>query len=107
VTARTLIHLPKSVRRGDLVQIRVTLAHPMETGYRSDAEGRRLPRDIVRRFECRYDGELVFAADLYPAIAANPYLAFSCVATETGTLSFSWRGDNGFAHTEAVTLEVT
>jgi sulfur-oxidizing protein SoxZ len=106
MSTRTLIHLPKSARRGDLVEIRVTLAHPMETGYRNDAEGRRLPRDLVRRFECHYDGELVFAADLFPAIAANPYLAFSCVATETGTLSFRWRGDNGFAHTESVKLEV-
>jgi len=107
MSTRTLIHLPKSARRGDVVEIRVTLAHPMETGYRNDAEGRRLPRNIVRRFECRYDDGLVFAADLFPAIAANPYLAFSCVATETGTLSFSWRGDHGFAHTESVTLEVT
>ncbi len=107
MSARMPIHLTKSARRGDLVQIRVTLAHPMETGCRNDAEGRRLPRDIVRRVECRYDGELVFAADLHPAIAANPYLAFNCIAMETGTLGFSRRGDNGFAHTESVTLEVT
>jgi sulfur-oxidizing protein SoxZ len=49
----------------------------MESGFRVGAEGRRLPRDIVRRFECQLDGELVFAADLFPAIAANPYLEFS------------------------------
>jgi hypothetical protein len=57
--------------------------------WRNDAEGRRLRRDIVHRFECHYDGALVFAADLYPAIAANPYLAFSVAAVASGTLSFS------------------
>ena len=44
--------------------------------------GQVLPRDIIRRFSCRYDGELVFSAELFPAIAANPYLAFQTVATE-------------------------
>ena len=63
----------------------------METGYRVDADGRVLPRDIVRRFECRYDGELVFGADLFPAIAANPYLAFSALAVDSGTLVFLGR----------------
>lgn len=105
--ARTLITVPASVRRGDVVEIRTLIAHPMETGVRSDAEGRIVPRDILTRFECRYDGELVFAADLYPAISANPYLAFPLAATASGTLEFRWVGDNGYAHSETRTLTVT
>ena len=72
----------------------------METGFRVDSEGRVLPRDIVRRFECRLDAELVFATELHPAIAANPYLAFWLRAEGPGTLSFEWLGDWGFAHRE-------
>jgi hypothetical protein len=53
----------------------------METGYRPGSDGKRLPRDIIQRFSCRYDGDTVFAADLYPAISANPFLAFHTVAT--------------------------
>ena len=64
----------------------------METGFRADAEGKVLPRDIIRRFTCRYNGELVFSAELFPAVAANPYLAFRRVATESGTLSFDLGG---------------
>jgi sulfur-oxidizing protein SoxZ len=100
MATRALIHLPASIRRGDIIEIRTTLGHPMENGFRADAEGRVLPRDIVTRFECRLDAELVFAADLYPAIAANPYLAFSLRAERAGTLLFSWEGDRGFKHTE-------
>lgn len=106
MAARTLVHVPRSARRGEVIEIRVTIGHPMETGYRTGADGVRLPRDIIRRFTCRYDGETVFAAELYPAIAANPYLAFFTVATQSGTLEFTWEGDNGFAHTERVPLEV-
>jgi sulfur-oxidizing protein SoxZ len=56
--------------------------------------------------ECRLDGELVFAADLHPAIAANPYLAFHLRATASGTLTFSWAGDRGFTHSETRRLTV-
>jgi len=107
MAARTLISIPKTARLGEVIAVRVTIQHPMESGYRPDAMGRRLPRDIVRRFTCHYDGELVFAADLFPAIAANPYLAFHTVATQTGTLELRWSGDNGFSHTERVALTVT
>jgi sulfur-oxidizing protein SoxZ len=49
----------------------------------------------------------VFSADLYPAIAANPYLGFNLRAEASGTLTFQWEGDNGFAQTETATITVT
>ncbi len=104
--ARVLIVLPAQARRGEVVDIRVTIAHPMETGYRPGADGKPLPRDIVRRLACRYDGAVVFEAELHPAISANPYLAFSTVATVTGPLEFSWEGDHGFAQVERRVLTV-
>ncbi|MEO6407211.1 MAG: thiosulfate oxidation carrier complex protein SoxZ [Burkholderiaceae bacterium] len=105
--ARALLTVPKTARRGEVIEIRALIAHPMETGYRPGAEGQILPRDLIRRFVCRYDGEVVFSADLYAAIAANPYLAFTTVATTSGTLEFQWEGDNGFAQTERVQITVT
>ncbi len=105
--ARTLIQVPPTARRGDVVEVRTLIAHTMETGYRAGSDGRTLPRDIIRRFSCRFNDELVFSADLYPAIAANPYIAFALRATVSGKLTFSWEGDNGLAQTESATLTVT
>ena len=105
--ARTLITSPKTARRGEVVEIRTLIAHPMESGFRVDAEGKVRPRDIIRRFSCRYNGELVFRAELFSAVAANPYIAFSTIAQESGSLSFTWEGDNGFAQTETVAIAVT
>jgi len=105
--ARTLIHAPTTARRGEVIEIRTLIAHPMETGFRPGPDGKLLPRDIVRRFTCRYDHELVFSAELYSAVAANPYIAFHTVATASGTLVFSWEGDNGFVQTEAHAITVT
>ena len=104
--ARALINVPAQARRGEIIEIKTLIAHPMETGYRPGPNGRMLPRDIIRRFVCNYDGEEIFSADLYPATAANPFIAFSTVATATGTLTFTWTGDNGFSQTETVTITV-
>ena len=105
--ARTLIQVPATARRGEVIALRATIAHPMETGYRPGADGRVLPRDIIRRFTCRYNGEVVFAAELAPAISANPYLAFHLLAGDSGTLEFEWQGDNGFAQVERMAITVT
>jgi sulfur-oxidizing protein SoxZ len=105
--ARTLLTVPPSAKKGEIVEIKLLIAHPMETGYRPDESGQILLRNIIRRFACRYNGELVFSAELFPAISANPYLAFFVRATETAPLTFTWEGDNGFAQTETAMLNVT
>lgn len=105
--ARVLINLPKTAKAGAVIEIKTLLAHPMETGFRPGPEGRILPRNIVTEFVCRYGDAEVFRAALFPASAANPYLTFTTIATESGTLTFTWRGDNGFEQTETATLTVT
>jgi sulfur-oxidizing protein SoxZ len=104
--ASALIKVPSSARRGQVIQIKVLISHVMETGYRHDAMGAVIPRDILRRFVCSYNSEEVFRVEMHPAIAANPYFAFNTVATESGTLVFTWSGDNGFAATESARITV-
>lgn len=105
--ARALISSPKTAKKGEVVEIKTLISHVMETGYRPGADGRIAPRDILRRFTCRYNNEEVFSADLYPAVAANPFISFTTVAVASGTLSFTWTGDNGFSQTETVAITVT
>lgn len=106
MATRAVIIIPAAIRAGEPFEVRATVAHAMETGYRASDDGARLPRDLVRRFECRLDGELVFAADLFAAISANPYVAFWMQAAKAGELSFIWRGDSGFEHSETRLLKL-
>lgn len=105
--ALSLINAPARAARGQVFEIRASIAHGMESGQRADSEGRLLARDIIRRVECNYGGELVFAADLFAAIAANPYLAFHTVAVASGPIAVRWLGDNGFDHSASVNIDVT
>ncbi len=104
--ARALVNAPAAARAGEVIEIRTLITHPMETGFRPDANGKTVARDIIRRFTCRYDGELVFSADLFSAVSANPFIAFHTVAVKSGTLTCTWEGDNGFSQSESVTISV-
>jgi sulfur-oxidizing protein SoxZ len=104
--ARTLITAPTTARKGEVIELRTLIGHVMETGFRPDANGSIKPRDLITHFRCRYNGELVFSAELYPAVAANPYLVFTTVATESGTLEFRWTGDNGFSASQSAAIKV-
>jgi sulfur-oxidizing protein SoxZ len=106
VTVRVLIHLPATARRGEVIEIKSLISHPMESGYRVGTNGVLIPRDIITLFTCTYSGQEIFRAELSPAIAANPFIAFFTIATESGTLIFNWSGDNGFSATETAALAV-
>lgn len=89
------LRLPAQVKAGDIIEIRTLITHAMETGQRRTAEGQEIPRDIIKRFEVRFEGELIFAMDLAPAIAANPYIAFPFRAERPGRFEMVWTNDAG------------
>ncbi len=104
--ARALIHVPQTAKRGEVVEIKTLISHVMETGYRIGVTGAPIPRDIIDQFVCTYNGEEVFRAQLYPAIAANPFISFFTVATESGTLTFSWTDQHGQTQVQTAEIKV-
>ena len=104
--ASALINMPKRAKRGDVIEIRALTSHIMEPGYRRTVAGEVIPRNIITSFACRYNGREIFRADLFPAIAANPYLSFFTTASESGTFEFEWIGDNGFSQTASAAITV-
>jgi len=104
--ASALINVPAKAKRGEIIEIKTLMSHIMETGYRRTAAGEVVPRDIITSFTCRYNGVEVFRADLFPAIAANPFITFFTVATESGKFDFDWVGDEGFSESASASIVV-
>jgi len=104
--SRAVINMPARAKRGQVIEIKTLVGHPMETGFRRTSVGAPIPRDIITQFACTYNGTEIFRADFYPAVSANPLFTFTTVATETGTLEFKWSGDNNFVFTESATITV-
>jgi sulfur-oxidizing protein SoxZ len=103
---RVLINVPKRVRKGEAFDVKLLISHPMESGQRRDAMGLAIPRDIINSFVCTYDDEDVLRADLFPAIAANPFLSFAVVAQASGVLRMTLTDDHGVVQTEMRSVTV-
>jgi sulfur-oxidizing protein SoxZ len=104
--ARALISVPPKAKRGEIIPIRTLISHVMETGFRHTSTGAAIPRDIITTFVATYNGEEIFRAELFAAVAANPFITFNTVATESGTIEFKWTGDNGYAAMERAQITV-
>ena len=104
--ARAVVSVPAQARRGEVIEIKTLAGHAMETGFRRTERGELIPRNIINLFVCTYNGVEIYRAELHPAIAANPMINFTTVATESGTIEFRWTGDNGFEIRESATISV-
>jgi sulfur-oxidizing protein SoxZ len=105
-TATPRVQAPSSAMKGEIVQIRTLISHPMETGLRHDSQGNIIPRDIINSLVCRYNGETVFSVDLHEAVAANPYFEFYIRAIDSGRLQFVWQEDGGAVYTLEQSLTI-
>ncbi len=89
------ILVPSQAKRGEVVEIRIAIQHPMETGFRMSNLGKVIPKNTISNLVCRYNGADVFRAEMGSGIAANPYLQFYIVAQDSGNVEFSWADDAG------------
>ncbi|MEM1434247.1 MAG: thiosulfate oxidation carrier complex protein SoxZ [Pseudomonadota bacterium] len=103
-TRRVRVALPDTATAGSVITAKALISHPMETGYRRDAMGKAIARNILTRFRCLYDDEPILDIELNPGIAANPFLSFRFRAVRTGTIHFEWTDQNGTVTREQRTL---
>ncbi|WP_142849591.1 thiosulfate oxidation carrier complex protein SoxZ [Telmatospirillum sp. J64-1] len=99
--------VPATARKGEVIEIKTTIGHDMETGQRQNASGQTIPRRIINKFVCTYNGKEVFVTDWYPGIAANPYMAFFLRAEESGTIEMAWHDDDGSVYTTSSEITVS
>jgi sulfur-oxidizing protein SoxZ len=100
------LRVPANAKKGEVVEVKTLITHPMETGQRKDADGKLIPRLIVSSLAVTYNDKPVMDVRLEPAIAANPYLSFFVKVEESGTLKFIWTDDNKQSWTAESKIEV-
>jgi len=100
------VRMPPSAKRGEVVEIRTLVQHPMESGFRLDNTGKEIARHIIESFDCTYNGREIFRAKLHPAVSTNPFFTFYAVASESGEFVFTWKDDQGGVATATQSLVV-
>ena len=101
------IRIPAAPKKGDVIEIKTLITHPMESGQRKDASGKPIPRKIIHAMTVTYNGKPAFSGKFESAMAANPYVSFFLLIEESGTLDFVWKDDDGIEYTARQAVAVT
>ncbi|WP_306027366.1 MULTISPECIES: thiosulfate oxidation carrier complex protein SoxZ [unclassified Stappia] len=105
-TSKPRVKVPKTASKDEVIQIKTLISHTMESGQRKDSDGKPIPRKIINKFKCEFNGKTVFECDMEPAISANPYLEFSAKVPESGTFTFTWVDDDGSVYSTDAKIAV-
>jgi sulfur-oxidizing protein SoxZ len=100
------VQVPQEVKRGEAIEIRIAIQHPMETGFRFDLMGRAVPKNVINSLVARYNGAEIFRAELGSGVAANPFLQFYTLAETSGEIEFAWVDDAGVSGSERAAISV-
>lgn len=100
------VKVPKKAAAGDAITIKTLISHKMESGQRKDKEGNPIPRSIINRFTCDFNGQNVIDVTLEPAISTNPYFQFDATVPEAGEFKFTWYDDDGSVYDTAKKIAI-
>tara|TARA_B100001175_G_C19281482_1_gene529034 strand:- start:260 stop:589 length:330 start_codon:yes stop_codon:yes gene_type:complete len=101
------VKVPKTASAGETIIIKTLISHKMESGQRKDSDGNKIPRSIINRFTCDFNGQSVIDVSLEPAISTNPYFQFESIVPEAGEFKFTWYDDDGSVYEKAKSISVT
>jgi sulfur-oxidizing protein SoxZ len=101
------VRVPSTASAGEVATIKTLISHKMESGQRKDSEGNTIPRSIINRFVCDFNGENVIDVTMEPAISTNPYFEFEAKIPASGEFKFTWYDDDGSVYEEVKAVEVS
>ena len=100
------VKVPKSAAAGEAVTIKTLISHKMESGQRKDGDGNLIPRSIINRFTCDFNGASVIDIELHGAISTNPYFEFVAKVDASGDFKFTWYDDDGDVYEDTKSISV-
>jgi sulfur-oxidizing protein SoxZ len=100
------VKVPKSAKAGEAIVIKTLISHNMESGQRKDDDGNPIPRSIINRFTCDFNGQNVIDVTMQPAISTNPYFEFQATVPEAGEFKFTWYDDDGSVYEDSKPIEI-
>ena len=101
------VKVPKTAAAGETVTLKTLISHKMESGQRKDGDGNVIPRSIINRFTCEFNGKSVLDVTLEPAISTNPYFEFEAVVDASGDFKFTWYDDDGDVYETSKSITVS
>ena len=91
----------RATLQGDTADVRILVAHPMETGQRKDAAGNIVPVHFIETLSVTHNGKVVMDAQWSQAISRNPFLGLRVKGAKIGDkIVVSWTDNKGDKRTD-------
>ena len=95
----------RATMAGDKVEVKVLMAHEMESGQRKDAKGATIPAWFIQSVTATCNGRTVLAAEWGPAVSKNPFLSFRFGGGKPGDkVVITWTDNHGEKRTDEATI---
>ncbi len=92
--------------KGDLVEVKALIKHPMETGLRKDKKTKEtIPALFIQEVIVEANGKQVLGADWNTSISKNPYLSFSYKGKSGDKVKLSWSDNTGESDSAEATVK--
>ena len=90
---------------GDKTEVKVLMAHEMETGQRKDSKGAVIPAWFIQNVTATVNGRTVLSAEWGTAVAKNPFLSFRFSGAKAGDkVVITWTDNHGDKRTDEATI---
>lgn len=91
--------------KGDFVEVKVLMSHPMETGRRKDDFNQLIPAHFVQLLTATLNGKTVLEAQWGTGISKNPYLTFRLRGANVGDIiEVTWHDNLGDSATKNIAV---
>ena len=95
----------RALLKGDVVEVKVLMSHPMETGRRKDDFDRVVPAHFVQLLTATLNGKPVLEAQWGTGISKNPYLTFRLKGAKVGDIvAVTWHDNLGATATQQIAV---
>ena len=91
--------------KGDVAEIRILMAHAMETGQRKDAAGNVVPAHFIQSMTVEVGGKKVVAGQIGTSVSRNPVFGFKMKGAKVGDkVIVNWIDSKGDKRTDEAAI---
>jgi sulfur-oxidizing protein SoxZ len=95
----------RAVAKDSGVNVKILMAHDMETGQRKDGAGKPIPAHFIQHVSATWQGKVVLSASWGTAIAKNPFLEFNFKGGKKGDkIQVTWTDNKGDKRTDEASI---
>ena len=98
----------RATLKGDVAEVRVLIAHPMETGQRRDAKGELVPLHFIQSIVVTHNGNTVYSGQWSQAVSRNPVFAVRVRGAKAGDkIGVTWTDNRGDKRTDEAVVSAS